>query len=522
MRPGAWGERAEALLDAPCAGELIADDVEIGTTLVSRDPLGRQPLVYFRVDDGVLYAEHECDLVELSPSTPAPDALALKSWLESGTFPADRTLYEGIRRVPPGHRLIRGDGPVAVERHWSPRYEGTVSGSREELAGWLREQAFAAVDRAAVGSGLTAVRLSGGLDSAAIAAGLAARPGGAGNSVALSAVFPDHPGTDERELIEVTTAKTGIAARQVGFEPGREILPAAIRHLERWRLPPATPNLFVWEPLMALARELGVETMLDGEGGDELFGTAPFLIAEMLRRGRPDRAWALCGRIPGVGEHPDLALRARALRVFGVAPLTPARALRRRRLRRAERGGPGSLLAPADRVEIAALEGDRRPAEGPLWWRGLVATFTGGDELEVAGQLRREAIAEGVDRRHPFLFDQELVEAVLRVPPELGFDPVRDRPLLRDALVGYVPEAVRRRREKARFNPLLHEALAGPEGERLLTGLADSAAPVRAYLDQPALERLLACGRPTGSDASELRFWRLAMANLWLRRLESG
>lgn len=494
---------------------------ELTKELVRRDPLGRRPLVYAKVGGAAVWAEHEHELIARLPATPAPDPLALKSWLEYGALPPGRTLFEGIRRLPPGCRLVERDGSVAPERYWRPSFAGTLAGERGEIAEWLRGEVFAAVGRAAAGQGVTAVRLSGGLDSAAVAAGLRARTPPAGPDLGLSLVFPGHPEADERELIDATAGHLGISVEQIPFTPGQRLLPAARSHIERWLLPPASPNLFLWEPLMARARELGVARMLDGEGGDELFGTAPELIGEMLRRGRLVRAWELCGRIPGVGAEPARSLRLRAMRRFGLVPLLPAGVRGHRRLRRARAEDAGSLLSGADRVEQARLEPDPEPFEGPLWWRGMVAMMSDVDALDVAAQLRREEADGGVERRHPFLFDLELVEAVLRLPPELGFDPIRDRPLLREALAGQVPEAVRQRTTKARFNPLLAEALAGEEGRRLLAGLAEPGAPIRAYLAGAALDRSLA-SVSTLAGASQMRLWRVGIGDLWLRSLSAG
>jgi asparagine synthase (glutamine-hydrolysing) len=490
----------------------------VARELTRRDPLGSLPLVYARLGEGAVWAEHEHEVIARLPAMPAPDQLALKSWLEYGVVPPGRTLYEGIHRLPSGCRLIEVDGSIGIERHWQPRFAGTISGERDEVAEWLRTEVFAAIGRAAADQGITAVRLSGGLDSATVAAGLRARTSPDVAELGLSLVFPDHPETDERELIEATGTHVGLTVERIPIAPGRELLPAVRRHIERWLLPPASPNLFLWEPLMARARESGVVRMLDGEGGDELFGTAPELIATMLRRGRLVRAWELCGRIPGVGLEPARSLRLRALRRFGLAPLLPASLRAGRRVRRARSEDADSLLTEADRVEQAELEQGRPPLDGPHWWRGLAAELTDADALDVAAQLRRDEVDGGVERRHPFLFDLELVEAVLRLPPELGFDPVRDRPLLRDSLAGDVPEAVRCRTAKARFNPLSAEALAGGEGMRMRAALAEPGAPVRAYVAGAALDRLLAGPLPR-SGASQMQLWRVGIADLWLRSL---
>ncbi len=499
---------------------LVEHDRERDVARVARDRLGGRPLVYSRVGDGVLFAEHEHQILDLLATVPGPDRLALEHWIERGGIPPGRTLYEGILRLPPAHRLVLSRDGVAVERYWAPRYEGTVAGSREEIAERLRAEAFAAIDRAA-GPDRVAVRLSGGLDSACVAAGLAAREAGADGALALAAVFPGQAETDERELIEATARQAGLELERVRFDGPAPVLAPALRHIERWRLPPASPNLFVWEPVAALARRRGVTAMLDGEGGDELFGLAPYLIADALRRGRLGQAWSLTAGIPGMGESPDQRVRLRALRVFGVGGLAPARARRRRR-RRAARRAEASLLTEPGLLALAEL--DDRAAEsgldGPLWWRGLAASLSGGGEaFDVSGHLRRTAVDSGVDGRHPFLFDSDLVEAVLAIPPRLQFDPVRDRALLRDALRGRIPEQVRTRYAKSHFTPLLVAALAGVDGERLAVGLARPGAPIRAFLRGDALDSLLARRDAAMPAGPALRLWRVGVANEWLKAL---
>ncbi len=525
--PGALLARAYAQLGANACEllrgtfVLVVLDCMRERATVLRDQLGGRPLIYARVGgDGALLAEHERALVELLPSKPAPDRVALTQWIERGTTPSERTLFDGIRRIPPAHRALLAAGQVTIEPYWHPRYAGVASGSRAEIAERLRTAAFAAVARAAQGAQRPAVRLSGGLDSACVAAGLAAREVSDG-TIALSAVFPTHAETDERELIEATARHAGLALELISFDDRASILAPALEHIERWSLPPVSPNLFVWKPVMAEARRLGVDAMLDGEGGDELFGFAPHLIADRLRTGRALAAWRLTRRIPGVGAEADARMRLRALRVYGLSRLIPP-SVKRRRRSKAVASPPGSLLLPTDAAVLLELGDtlDERKLDGPLWWRGLAEGLTmGRDQLGVAAHLRRESVDERIDRRHPFLFDLELLGTALSDPPELQFDPIRDRALLRDGLTGYIPEAVRTRHAKSFFTGLLGAGLAA-DGALLADGPTREDAPVRAFVRPEALEELLRGGVDPQDGRAARRLWHVGLADVWLRGLE--
>jgi asparagine synthase (glutamine-hydrolysing) len=486
--------------------------------VVARDQLGAQPLVHTRVAEGVLFAEHERDLLELLARAPGPDRLALLQWIENGLSPPGRTLYEGVRRLPAGHRLILSARHASVERWWNLRYQGTEAGTETALAERLREAAFAAVGRAAAGAQRPAVKLSGGLDSACVAAGLATNGFADGRGLALGGAFTTHPVADESELIEATARHTRLPLELIAFDPASSMLVPALAHIARWRLPPATPNLFLWQPLTARARELGVDVMLDGEGGDELFWLTAYLIADMLRAGRLPTAWSLAGRIPGIGLHPGRRVRLRVLRHYGLSPLVPAPVRRRREARARRVASANAIVPPTDARTLAKLrmasEEDRR--DGPLWWRFQARSLIDmRDDLDMGGHFRRTAADEGIDRRHPFLYDLRLIEVALRLPPRAQFDAVRNRPLLRDALTGLIPEAVRTRHEKSHFTTLV---LAGTRADEsgLIEPLRRADAPVRAYVVAEALDRKIRVGPDERPMSEALSLWRVAIANRWL------
>jgi asparagine synthase (glutamine-hydrolysing) len=495
---------------------IVALDRERERCLVARDQLGAQPLVYVRVGDGLLFAEHERELLDLLPRTPGPDRLALQQWIANGVLLHGRTLYEGVNRLRPGNRLRLSATGASVDRWWNLRYQGAEARSESLLAERLREAAFAAVGRAAAGSQRPVLKLSGGLDSACVAAGLAANGFADGRAMAIAGTFAEYPDTDESELIEATARHTHLALERIVFNSAGSMLAPALEHIARWRLPPATPNLFLWQPLMARARELGVDLMLDGEGGDELFGLAPYLIADMLRAGRPRTAWSLTARIPDLGGALSGRMRLRVLRSFGVSPLVPS-VIKRYRAARRIKASWSSVVPAADALalfELQASAHERR--EGPLWWRFQAeAMIDDRDLLDVASHYRREAVDETVDRRHPFLYDLPLIEAALRLPPQAQFDPLRDRPLLRDGLTGLIPEAVRTRHAKSYFTPLVLAGIRIDEAG-LIEPLQRSGAPVRAYVAVEALERKLGIAPDERSLLSAASLWRLGIANRWL------
>lgn len=497
---------------------VVALDRDRGLCCVTRDQLGAQPLVHARIGDGVLFAEHERDLMCLLPCTPGPDRLALLQWIENGLTLTGRTLYEGVRRLPAGHRLILGEARAHVERWWNLRYEGIDEGSGVVLAERLRDAAFGAVTRATAGSERPAVKLSGGLDSACVAAGLAAGSFSGDRALAIGGAFAAHAAADESELIEATARHTHLRLELVSFDPAGSMLVPALAHIARWRLPPATPNLFLWQPLTARARELGVDLMLDGEGGDELFGLAAYLIADALRAGRLPTAWSLAGGIPGIGLHPRRRVRLRVLRHYGLSPLLPISVRRPREARAARTASSGTIVPHADAQALAELwmasGNDRR--DGPSWWRFQAESVIDmRDLLDMGSHFRREAADGGIDFRHPFLHDLRLLETTLRLPPQAQFDPVRDRPLLRDALIGLIPESVRARHAKSHFTPLV---LAGIRAEEsaLIEPLRQADAPVRAYVVPEALDRMIGGSPDDRQMFGAGPLWRVAIADRWL------
>jgi asparagine synthetase B (glutamine-hydrolysing) len=263
--------------------------------------------------------------------------------------------------------------------------------------------------------------------------------------------------------------------------------------------------------------------MLDGEGGDELFGLSPYLLADRIRQGRLLSALQLARRMPSA-QRPTTRLIRRRLRVFGLkGAMPPAAHLLMRRLRPGDHYAPAWLAPPLARAWLAseesAFEWKRLP--GPLWWSCLAHAVTRGIGSALTyEQSRRRAALAGLESRHP-LVDVDVIELVLRFAPELAFDPWLSRPLLRESMAGLLPDEVRLRPAKSSFDQLFHGLLAGGDLPVVRTLLDAGTAELRAFVDLRAVHAELLAGEPPTDrlwrQRWAIRVWRLLTAECWLR-----
>ncbi len=512
----AWRRWGEAMLER-LRGDfaLLVWDPSSQSGLLARDQLGSGS-VYFHVAGGRLVFGSEVNRVlALLPTRPAPDEAALAHWLAASGPPDGRTLYAGVRRLGEGGLIRLGEGGWEESRYWAPRYEPTSEADPEAAVAGAYERLETAVRREMSG-GRVGVMLSGGLDSSAVA-GVAAdlSDGRAPRPPAYSAVFPLHPRADESGLIGDLVTSLGLDSVRIAVEGGSP-LAGSLEYLREFQLPPSSPNLFFWLPLLRRAAADGVTALMDGEGGDQALGTAHYLLADRVRSGRLLAAVRLARSFPGAGDKPPWRTVLSVLRDWGLhgALLTG----RPREFRPAPPWlTPSMRAAYLDSEDPWAWAG----AQGPRWWAHMVRSLTS-SKGSVLGrdQVRHRSALAGLEGRHPLL-DLDLVEYVLSLDPTLAFDRYRSRPLLRKAVQGLIPDSVRLRPWKSTFDAVFHDGLLETDGAALERLLGDSGAEIHAYVDPAAVRRELldapGSGFATGTQAWAIYAWRLATAECWLR-----
>jgi asparagine synthase (glutamine-hydrolysing) len=495
-------------------------DESAGRGLLAVDQLGAGALFFAEIGGTLHFATELEDLLRLLPRRPSPERAAVVHWLADGFLERGQTLYEGVRRVPGGHALELGPEGWRETCYWAPRYGAPAHVGPGEAVETVRTGLRRAVERRAVGGGPAGVLLSGGLDSTSIAALLRDVEPAQEPPQSFSAVFPGLPTVDESELVAEVTARLSLEGRRIALSGG-SMLAGALAYQERWGAPTISPNLAFQSPLLTAAAQTGVEVLFDGEGGDELFGCPAYLLADLVRRGRPRSAWGLAGRFPALGARPDPGRVRRYFGEFGLKGAAPhaVHALARR-VRGASHYAPVWLTK-----ESAALESSTRDpwawkrVDAPLWWAERADELTAQRErLGAHDLLRRRNASFGLEGAHPLLDDSDLVELVLALPPVLSFDPSLDRPLLRASMEGALPESVRLRPRKSTFDALFVQTLDTTDRPHVTRLLTAPDAEVRSYVRADVVgERLLAAPRERRGGAWAWALWRLATAECWLR-----
>jgi asparagine synthase (glutamine-hydrolysing) len=138
--------------------------------LLARDPLGQRPLHYHRGTKFFAFASMPKGLHALADVPCAPDEDRIAEFLALMPETGSQCFFRGIERVEPGHVVTVTPSDLVTRRHWQPTRHRIVLNGPAEYADALRERLDQAVRCRLRGAGDVGAHLSGGLDSAAVAA----------------------------------------------------------------------------------------------------------------------------------------------------------------------------------------------------------------------------------------------------------------------------------------------------------------------------------------------------------------
>lgn len=441
----------DAAANAAHSGAFLAFDIESdGAVLLARGSLGGRPLYYAHTAEGALVACSRLEpLLASADRTFSVNAERLASLCAGRSDPRpDTTVFAGVTRVVPCTAVrVRPDRTDVRARARTER--DAVDGTPEEVAEELWARVVRSVRRAIGDARSVGVMVGGGLDSSGLfAAAIAVARGASSQEVRAIAIDFDAEGSD-RPYLAALAADLGIVPVRVQPRDAAPFWDPAT--LLRDGQPYALSSAPLENAVVARAKELGVELLLTGAGGDELFAGDLRGFAAEAMAGAPLQAAraALNLRVPwemSRRERIDLFVARPILK-----PLVP-----RRLLEWVSRGqdqdvlgwaGPRLRETLARSREQAAQDKPPRTASDRfdrfLRWHVYIDMSDGRGQLEAA---------TGIVRKDPYA-DEEILDLVARVRPFLLSHGGYHRGLLRLALRGRIPTTIRHRLDKSAFEP---------------------------------------------------------------------
>ncbi len=507
-----WREECFHRLIGPFAAVLV--DTKRDRVVLVRDPLGSRPL-YYHLTERLLVAASEEQAVLAHPLVHDwVDDVTLARFFAVRDEPDERTFFVEVAELPPAHLMVVSPEGEKRERYWQLDLSKVLRyGSDRHYAEHFHEVLERAVKDRMRSPNLPAVMLSGGLDSTSVAALAARRLGARGKQLtSISYGFDELPECDETEWIASSAAELGLDARLVRGDPHWPL-----SDVESLSLNPNAPHEIPYrsliDSLLSACAASGSRVLLTGTFSDELYTGLEGWLADLLSEARFAKA---------VGE----VLR----HIWSV------------------KDGSGSMLRAGTRCAIGRSLGrscrsQTNHHQSPVWMTNYgrarlmerVPTPTAFDESAARRpeQIHRvlgarsfrgavfslyHANRHGVETRHPYR-DRRLIELMLALPAHQLYGCVGAKAIVRSAMRGIVPEAVRTRRKPTSLVPLYRRGMVEEKAKLVRALITAPDALWRAYVREDWLLANLPEAVATDEDPlADVAVWNCVAAELWWRR----
>ena len=498
-------------------------DSERDRLFLARDRLGVKPLYYSR-HDGVFYFASEVKALLHALPRPSLRHDALPQYLTFLWVPEPETLFDGIRKLPPGHRALVANGRLEIEQYWDMSFVPGDCSREEQWVRRMREEVESSVERQMVSDVPIGAFLSGGLDSSSIVESMRRVTDDVTTySIGFAPDDQRHEiAPDDLQYARRLAAELGVENNERVLDPGVvDLLPTLVWHLDE---PIADPAAITTYLICSAAREQ-LTVVLSGMGADEMLAGYPRHLAAGLTRhldlipARARRALrsALDGRLTMGPPGRMRTVRRNALEVLrGLDQPALRRYLYFSAYYRPEQ--LRELLAPdlrelagSDPFATHAAHAER--VAGEHWLNRLLyvdmKTFLPALNLNYTDKM---SMAASTEVRVPLL-DDRLVSLIGAIPANLKLHGRERKYVLKRAMEDRLPAEVIWR-PKAGFGAPIRSWLVGGLKPMVDELLSPAAVARRGLFEPSAVQRLLRENERGTADRA-LQIWTLLVLEIW-------
>ncbi len=465
-----------------------------GKLYLARDRFGEKPLFY-GLRNGALVFASEIKALRRHPAygQAGLERAAVRQYLTFEYLPGDRSGFEGVAKLRPGHLLVFENGKADVQPYWRPVYGGCgpnlgQAQALDRLDALLDES----VRQRLIADVPVGLFLSGGVDSGLLAAACARQSAGI---TAFTVKMPESS-YDETEGAARIARHCGLPHEVVALGGGdvMEAFQAVSAMIDE----PLADYSLLPTFLVCRAARKTMTVALGGDGGDELFaGYASFKahrFAKFMSLASP--ALGACLRaalnlLPARSGYMnlDFVLRhvsqgfGRSVDIQNALWMAAFTDREQTALWKPEAMPENNIFQPiGEALETCA-------AKDPL--ERLIHVFTTTYLPEdILAKVDRASMMNSLEVRSPYLA-RAFAEYAMSLPPRWKAKGGQTKYILKKLAERHLPEDVVRQ-PKHGFGLPLTDLLRGPLYAPVSETLMDAANPVAGWFQRPFIEALLA------------------------------
>lgn len=482
----------------------------------ARDRFGIKPFFYAVVNGVLCFASEAKALLPFLPEIRTNEA-ALAEYLTFQYTIGEKTLFDGVYQLLPGHALAVENGDVRVWRYWDVSYEIDFEHSAVFFHRRLRElleESVALHGRSDVPVGSY---ISGGIDSSLIYRLANKNP--SASPLGFHGRFTEFLGYDESQyaLAAASHGKGMLQTIDISAGDFSRYIEQVIYHMD---FPVAGPGSFAQFMVSKLAAE-HVKVVMGGQGGDEIFGGyARYVVAyfEQCIKAAIDGQYkngnyvvTIESIVPNLGllrEYKPLMKQFWSEGLFGPMDQRYFR-LVDRAIDMKEEIEWSALNMKQVFEDFASIFNNPSNVKNEAYFDKMTH-FDFKCLLPALLQVEdRMSMAHGLESRVPLL-DHPLVEFAATVPADMKFKGGNMKHLLKQVFGEEIPPEIVKRRDKMGFPVPLKEWFEGDLKDFAMDIFSTMASKHRPYINSQAVLK---------NFGSEARFsrktWGLLSLELW-------
>lgn len=494
-------------------------DAATASLFLFRDVSGLAPVYYIAVSDRLVVAGTSRIARAIFGRPIDPDLKFHATFLHGVWASRDATFFAGMKRLPAAHHVtfsLEHNGEPAC--YWSPSTVPFAAPSNDTLGRF--QEVFDNSVRRHYRKGMSALQLSGGLDSSAILGSLLASGLAAHDLPCLAMTYRETHGWSDGPYLDSLKGYAGILLKEVPSDTHGPLV-----DMERWLEvldgPYVSYGHSVASNLLHVAASLGLTNLYSGHGGDEVIGYGTGRLNELAQARRWIRLWCESVGISRLSQRSRSSLMRSYLAHYQKVRWIDAW------IRRVFRD-PGSpsemslsnqaieMLDPDEIVPPTVLsrgDHDDRMVQAEMLEHPVQQL-----SLETIGQC---SVAAGIETVMPF-YSRDLIDLAVSLPSDWKLRFGQTRYILREAMRGRLPEDVRMRQTKFDFTAPF---VAGLHAQRELV-LDWTADKPRLLVDLVKSERLSRARDHldqfgTMMSPDDARFlWRCTVLAIWGQQVD--